>query len=209
MGKLTKVVLALLMAIQADGLARGRAPVPEPSASPEGVASPLPSPSPIASPQPIDTAEGHIGFECVTCTKEEKVKIEKAEILANEIVQGKCFGDFMLSWGLIEREGRSPIEVVDHIRKSKVKVPVHYYYSRKNVVGYRQPPYPDIYFNRRYHDYYNACDTASNGCHETLHVLGYGHPFKPTSTRGRTIPYACNSAFEKCCIGSKGFRGSD
>jgi len=206
------IAVALALALSTQGLARGRAPVPapDPSPSPIVVALPSPIPSPSASAAPtVPVISGGIGFKCVDCTKEEAVKVEKAQAMANEIVQSKCFGDFMLSWGLIDREGRTPLEVIEHIRSAKLTVPVHYYRSSKKVVGYRQPPYPDIYFNRKYHDYYGVCDTSSNGVHEWSHSIGYGHPFKSTPTRGRTIPYAINNAFDKCCADSKGFRNND
>lgn len=169
------------------------------------------APSPKATPSPVPSGQvSNIGFRCTSsCTKEEAKRVAEAQIVANQIVHTECFSKFMSKVGLLDEDGEpfSAKEAIKDITTEVLTVPVHYYYSRANVVGYRNIGAPDIYFNRRYHDYYNACDTASNAVHEWSHSLGYGHPFNPTSWRGRTIPYAINQAFDACCSDSQGFRG--
>lgn len=187
----TLVAIVLLLSVPCFGMTKKRVEAPEPS--------------PTAAPSSFPVKSG-IGFRCASCTQKETEKVQEAEIVANEIVQGKCFEDFMLGWGLLQTEGKTPKQVVQDIRSQNLTVPVHYYRGKCSVVGYRNPPYPDIYFNRCSHDHYGVCDTASNAVHEWSHVLGYGHPFKRTSWRGRTVPYSINNAFEKCCVGSKGLR---
>lgn len=141
---------------------------------------------------------GGISFKCVTCTKEEEAKVAEAENIANQIVQSDCFKKFMLDWGLLWTNGKTPEEVVTHLQTSQLEVPVHYYRGRCSVVGYRNPGKPDIYLNRCSHDKYDSLMTASNATHEWSHVLGYDHPKWSKRWRGRTVPYAINKAFESC-----------
>ncbi len=153
---------------------------------------------------PIVETVKKIGFDCKTCKSKELIKIKKAEVKANEIVQSKCFKDFMINWGLIWTNNKTAPQVVVHIQNANLTVPVHYYYGNCNIVGYRQPPKPDIYFNRCSHDQYKdtpwgICQTASNAVHEWSHALGYDHSFNKTYNRGKTVPYAINQAFNKCC----------
>lgn len=206
------IVLAILLVANAV-IAGGRKPQPEPSPSAIVSPTPHPVPSPIVVESPKPEPIGGYKFTCVGCVKAEIKKVADAQLKVNEIIQSKCFGDFMLKWGLIDRGGRTPMEVIEHLRKQNLNIPAHYYYSRGKVVGYRNPPYPDIYMNRKFHDYYGVCDTASNMAHESSHVAGYDHPFNSTPTRGHTIPYAINNAFDECCVDgdvkSKGFRGTD
>lgn len=183
-------IAVFLIAASMNVFAGGRSkPVPVPVASPSPIVS--------ASPKPVIGA--HIGFKFVSGTDQERALLALAETKANETVQSKCFEDFMLKWGLIMTDGKTPAQVVAHLRQVRLTVPVHYYYRRNSTVGYRQPPYPDVYFNRRFHTFYDACETASNATHEWSHVIGYDHPSDRTPTRGRTVPYAINQGFDQCC----------
>jgi len=185
----------------------------KPEESPEPIQSPTPIKTPAETPIPItpepELNPNNIGFKCATCKPNEKTKLLAAQIKANKIVQSQCFKDFMMNWGLIWTNGKTPEKVVEHLRTTKLTVPVHYYDGDCNVIGYRQPPYHDIYFNRCSHDFYNSCDTASNAVHEWSHVLEYDHPFERTNTRGKTVPYAINNAFDRCCSEGNGFRNDN
>jgi hypothetical protein len=185
------MIALILLALSTNSFAAGKKP-------------PAPEPSPTVIATPIPMVTPHIGLRCVTCRPEEKVKVAAAEIQANETVQGQCFQDFMLKWGLIWTNEKTPAQVVGHIKRSNLTVPVHYYMGDCSTVGYRNVGAPDIYFNRCIHKSYGVCDTASNATHEWSHVLGYGHSVKATPTRGRTVPYAINHAFKACCVGAKG-----
>ena len=134
-------------------------------------------------------------------TQEEKQFVEISESLINKLVQSKCFESFMVNRELIDTNGKTPKQVVDHLRSLNGSVPIHMYYSRKNVVGYRNPSYPDVYTNRRFHAGSNACDRASNLGHEVVgHSLGeYDHSYKATYSRPRSVPYSINAAFKACC----------
>lgn len=164
-------------------------------------AKPIPSPTPLLlpSPAPIASVRPQAGFLCIECTEGEKAKLQAAQGLANRLLPSPCFRSFLEGWGLIDTQGKTASQVVDHLAGASLTVPVHYYRGRCRVVGYRNPGAPDLYFNRCHHDAFNACQTASNALHEWSHVLGYTHPFKATSTRGRTVPYAINRAIEACC----------
>lgn len=183
------ILLALLLSLPAHGMSRG-APAPTPSATPSSIASPGPSPSVMPA------GPGHIGFSCVECNAEEKIKVAAAELRANKVVQAPCFEKFMLGWGLLWTNDKTPAQVVAEIRAARLTVPVHYYYENSSTVGYRNTDKPDLYFNRRFHVFYDVNETASNGAHEWSHVLGYDHPVRRKSWRGRTVPYAINHAFE-------------
>lgn len=183
-------VFSIAVAVSAFAGGRNRS-APEPSPSPSATAYPRPSSSPVTGPL--------IGFSFASGTEKERALLAQAQIKANETLHSKCFEDFMLKWGLIQTEGKTAAQVVAHLRQVRLTVPVHYYYKNNSTVGYRRPPYPDVYFNRRFHTFYDACETAANAVHEWSHVVGYDHPSNRTSTRGRTVPYAINSAHEKCC----------
>lgn len=176
--------------------------------------SPSLAPPPTAPTPAVDPAGnivsvtplGHIGFRCEECTPEEVKKLQEAEKVVNEIVRGDCYGNFILRRRMIDTDKTSE-EVLKHIRGTTLTVPIQYYYSWKNTVGYTYAGQPEIYFNRKYHDHYNACDTASNGLHEWTHKLGYTHAFKATADRGYSVPYTQNAAVEACCVSANGFRG--
>lgn len=201
------LLLAALLVVSATSMKKRRIEAPEPSP----VVTPTVKPSPIPMPTGLP---GNIGFKCTaSCTQDERVRVSQAEIVANQVVHSECFKEFMSRLGLLDEDGNSydaseVRDVIKDLTTTPLTVPVHYYYSSKNVVGYRNIGADDIYFNRRYHNFYNACDTASNAVHEWSHPLGYGHPFNPTSWRGRTVPYGINQAIDKCCSSSNGFRGT-
>lgn len=176
----------------------------------ESVQPTQPIPTPAISP-----SLPRIGFDCVECNSDEKKQLKAAESILASLVKGQCFKDFMLKRKFIWRKpegSKSDLtnqEIYDKIINANLTVPVHYYYKRfSSVVGYREPPDPDIYFNRKFHDYYSACDTASNAFHEWSHTLGFDHPFNPTNDRGYTVPYSLNTVVEQCCESSNGYRGN-
>lgn len=153
-----------------------------------------------------DETQKNIQFKCVTCTQEEEVKMRQAESIANAVVQSECFKEFMLNWGLLWTNGKTPEDVVSELQNTRLEVPVHFYRGRCSVVGYRNVGKPDIYMNRCVHDTYTPEMTASNATHEWSHVVGYDHPYRKKSWRGRTVPYAINKAFEACWKNGAGDR---
>lgn len=145
-------------------------------------------------------AIGQIKFSPVkNYTKDELEVLGISEQLANQLVKSQCFAQVMESRGLIQTDGKTPKEVVEHIKTARLSVPVTMYYKWGNVVGYRNPGDPTVYTNRRFHAGATACSRASNLTHEWSHVLGYGHDFKATVRRPKSVPYSINFAFQKCC----------
>lgn len=205
------IVLVLLLSLFSCSNKSSNAPkeIPTPTPISQITSKPVtPTAKPTLSPTPA-IPKDTIRFRCASCSDQEKTKVKAAQAKANEVVRTKCFSDFMLNWGLIWTMNKTPSQVVSHLRTSDIEVPVHYYNGDCKVVGYRQPPKPDIYFNRCSHNHFNVCDTASNAVHEWSHVLGYDHPFERTDNRGKTVPYAINNAFDACCKGTQGFRNND
>lgn len=155
------------------------------------------------NPPPATTAEiGKAGFICdADCTDKEKTKLASAEVLVNKVFQSECFAKFFLARELEQKylKGQSNAAILKKLQSTVLAVPVHYYYSWRGVVGYRQPPKPDIYFNRKFHNNFDACNTASNAAHEWSHSLGFEHDFNSTSTRPFSVPYSINAGFDKCC----------
>lgn len=141
-------------------------------------------------------------------SKEEKEVAAIAERLSNEMLQSKSFENFMIEratprpgkrYLLHSTNGKTAKEVVDHLKALDLTVPVWMYWSLKRVVGYRQPPKPDIHTNRRYHAGSTACARASNLLHEWTHSGGYGHSYRATYERPYSVPYSINAAFSELC----------
>lgn len=133
-------------------------------------------------------------------TKEQKEILKIAENISNDILKSNCFENFMLNRDLIKTNKKTRKQVVEDLKSKDLSVPVHMYYKwTSKVVGYRQPPRPDIYTNAKFHNGSNACSRASNLLHEWSHVAGYGHSFKATKKRPFSVPYSINAAFKKCC----------
>lgn len=130
---------------------------------------------------------------------EELEVLAVSEKLSNDLFKSKCFEDFMVKRNLIDTNGLTAIEVVTKLKTSDLTVPVEMYYKNNNVVGYRQPPAPDIFTNRKFHKGATACSRGSNLAHEWSHPLGFTHSFSATRSRPRSVPYSINAAFEVCC----------
>lgn len=168
-----------------------------------GRGSPQPSPKPVSPvpEKPITIIAKGVGFSPLrNHTAEEKEVVAVAEKLANSLLHSKCFADFMVNRKLIETNGKTPAEVVEHLKSLNLTVPVEMY-SRwwSNVVGYRNPPKPDVFTNRKFHAGATACSRGSNLTHEWSHSAGYDHSFKSTPTRPFSVPYSINAAFTACC----------
>lgn len=161
----------------------------------------------IPPEKPVAVIQGNIGFACDTyCTDKEKSRLAKAEKLANEMIQSQCFEKFWMKAELdsAQNKNKSNAELLNQLKTARFTAPVHYYYSLKNVVGYRNPGKPDIYFNRKYHNNFNECNTVSNAIHEWSHAaLEWDHDYKATERRPRSGPYTLNAAADKCCFKDK------
>lgn len=175
-----------------------------------GKKPPQPEPSPSVRPDdPDDTDEGgededetyFVHFSPVSGYKKNETQVLKlAEKIVNDSIKSsECVENFLIHRDMVQTEGRTSQEVIDDLRSKHLTVPVHMYYRNSKVVGYRNPPYPDVYTNRKFHAGASACSRASNLGHETIHVAGYGHDFKATKRRPYSVPYSYNAAISECC----------
>ncbi len=190
---MTKLLLILLLTTSA--LAGGRkAPAPEPSPSPSAVPSPIPAPSPQLP---------GIHFESVAyyTTVAERAKIKSAAQAVARTLASQCFKDFMSTRNLIQTNGKTPPQVVEHIRGLAGTVPIEMYYRRfTSAVAYRNPGSPTIHLNRKaFGTSMPDCEWSSTMAHEALHVFDYDHDFKWSASRDFSVPYSVNKAFEACC----------
>ena len=154
--------------------------------------------TPIVSGEDINivTVDKYTNF-----TQNEKTKIEQAEKKLNTMLGGDCFKNFMLDADLIQTNNRTNIQVVDHLKSSHVNIELIIYYKYfSKVHGYTYPNVNKIWFNRKYHSGTTVCAEASNLMHELSHKFGYGHDYKATSTRPKSVPYTLNRAVKACCI---------
>mgnify|MGYP000203326904 CR=1 FL=1 len=132
-----------------------------------------------------------------------------SERLSNDLLNSKCFEVFMVEreqgkhssrgYKLHTTNGKTALEVVNHLRTTDLTTPVVMYYKNNNVSGYRWTGNPTIYTNSKFHRGANACSRASNLTHEWSHVAGYSHTFKANSLRPFSVPYSINAAFKVCC----------
>lgn len=159
-------------------------------------------PKPVVIVEPSPTIRSGLHFApIINYTDAEKTVLAVAEKLANGVVQSGCFSDYMVTRKLIQTDGRTPAQVVMHLKTAKLTVPVHMYDDGKNgVIGYHNPGDPTIYTNRPYVSGASACARASNLSHESSHVLGYSHDFQRTARRDWSVPYSINFAFMQCCV---------
>lgn len=127
-------------------------------------------------------------------------KLKKATVKIDEVFASDCFEDFMVKRNLIQTNGKSNKEVVEHLRSTQAKVELVYYYKWfSKVHGYTYPNTDKIWLNGKYHTGTTVCSEASNLAHEGSHKVGYGHDFKATKRRPYSVPYSINAAWRVCC----------
>jgi hypothetical protein len=198
-----KSTVALLIALStlAVGMKKRRvAPTPEPSPTVVVVASPTPKASGV--PQIDWDAEEFY------CTKKECEKIRRSGRLAIEILNSACGQAWWSTRKLIQSQGRSSNEVLEHLRGLTGTVPVRMYYrcmrglGCTSAVAYRQPPQTRINLNRAYFSLNRSdCEWASTMLHEAMgHSLGnYGHDYNWNAQRRYSVPYSLNEMADACC----------
>lgn len=128
-------------------------------------------------------------------------RVEELEKKVNEVINSQCFFSEISKATMVQTKGYNSLEVAMHLKSLKGVVKVHYYRKNNNVVGYRQPPSKDVYFNLKFHEKRSVCVNAGNAAHEALgHSLGgYDHDFKATKRRPQSVPYTLNTVFKRCC----------
>lgn len=192
MKSMLAVLLSILIPLQS--LAGGKAP---PAPSPTPVPTLAPTPTPIPSP----ATTGYFHYLPVNATQTQIAQLQAAELKVNQTIQTQCFRDFMVKRALIQTNGKTNTQVVDHLQGVKLDLPSHFYYDRfSRVVGYRQPPKPDLHFNTKFWAGATSCNRASNMAHEGSHTAGYGHDYKASTRRPYSVPYSINMGFALCCV---------
>jgi hypothetical protein len=155
-----------------------------------------------------------------TASPAERAKIIEAGKKVNEVVASQCFADFITKRQMLETNGKTSAQVLEHLRSISGDVPVKMYTrcmkfgfrcpAPTSAVAYRQPPETSINLNRvAFPVKETTCEWAATMAHEGLgHALGnYGHSFEWTKTRDLTVPYSLGGskqtnggdAFTNCC----------
>lgn len=146
-------------------------------------------------------------------TANERTMIEMAAIRLGGVLKSDCFKSFILERRLIQTEGRSNIEVLNHVLSLSGDIPVKMYarcITRSfscpfptSAVAYRKPPSLEINLNRVYFTgSRSVCDWASTIAHESLgHALGnYSHSKYWNKDRDYSVPYSLGAAIDACCV---------
>lgn len=146
---------------------------------------------------------GVVTFNPITKDKELIITIIAAGDKMNQVVHSDCFKNFLLDRDLIQTQGKSNQEVVNHLQFLSGNVPVQFYFKRFTTeLAVRYPPSTTINFNTRFWSAKSpVCAFAATLAHEALgHALGnYDHDFKYSKSRDYSVPYSINFAVEKCC----------
>jgi len=165
--------------------------------------STTPVKTPVTSNNDIKPTDGISFVNVIKYTnfnEEEKVKASKYIPLMDNVINSKCFEEFMIARDLRKTNGKTNEEVVQHIRKSTVDIELIMYFKRfSKVAGYTEKGATWIKLNRKYHAGASFCSEASNLAHELSHKINYGHDFKATIDRPLSVPYSINAAFKSCC----------
>lgn len=153
-------------------------------------------------------------------TAKEIQKIESAAKKVSDVVASQCFVDWMIKQKMNNTNGRTPREVIDHLRtlNDDVQVKMYFRCMRRgfrcpiptSAVAYRQPPEKAINMNRAAFTLSTpTCRWASTFAHEALgHALGnYGHSMEWSRFREDTVPYLLSGrkkhfggdVFDACC----------
>lgn len=161
-----------------------------------------PESSSISTPD-ASPARGLVVFKPVGTTDLESKLIAEANSKLTDIVRSECFSNFLKDRPMIQTEGKSNKQVIDHLVSLSGVIPMKMYYKRfTSAVAYTVPPDLTIYFNRKYFNKNtSSCDWASTMAHEGYgHALGgYVHDYKYSKARDFSVPYSLNFAIEACC----------
>lgn len=185
--------LLVFLALFGTGMTR-HAPAPAMTSTPEPV-----SPFPVPTPSFSLVAGPRVVFQPVAyyTTPLERIKIAEAEGFVADMTASPCFRNFLVNRKLIQTDGRTPVQVADHIQTLGGVIPVEFYVGKSSVVAYRNPPDTTIHINRAvYAGDFDSVELAGTFQHEGLgHVLGdYGHDFEWSPSRSFSVPYTMGGA---------------
>jgi len=153
-------------------------------------------PEVVTPPAPIITIT-----ECRNCTEAEVEKYKKVLAKTRDVMHSQCFKDFILNRKMIQTSERTSQEVLSHVLTGNREITIELYYNRwVSTVGYTYPHVTNIWFNRKYHNSYGICESASNLSHEgACHKNGYSHDMNYSPSRDYSVCYSFNAAFNQCC----------
>lgn len=141
---------------------------------------------------------------CALCTAFESQRMEYVEPLLNRTIQTHCFANKLAERGVSDYW-------INQIQGADTKLSMYFYRDTSSTVGWTYLWDSKVHLNRKFHDKYNLCQTASNIAHELTHTLGYAHPGsfvggKQIQVDGYSffaasndVAYNVNYAFETCC----------
>jgi hypothetical protein len=136
-------------------------------------------------------------------TSQEALKIQAASAKLKATIESECFGSFILSRPLIQTNGRTPTQVLEHIRSlagtSEVRMYTRWHTS---AIAYRNPPSKVINLNRKAFTLKKPdCEWAATEGHEAVgHAWGeYGHDYRWNKNRDFSVPYSIGAGVLKCC----------
>lgn len=138
--------------------------------------------------------------------------VSKADALIRKTIFGKCFENKLLARNdMIQTEGRTPKQVLEHVRSFSGQIRVVMYYRcmsfnlfkcpfPTSAVAFNEPPSRIINLNRAYFTTVTPPSRwGSTMLHEASHAIGgYTHDFEPTARRPHSVPYVLNDVFEDC-----------
>lgn len=203
-----RLLLLVLLALNAHAGGSRRAPIAAPSPAPAAEIGHGELPAP-----PAPAREDRVRFEPVHeyATAAESMRIRAAGHLMNQVVQGECFRNFMANRALRQTGGRSAAEVADYLRSLTGTIPVRMYKrTLTSAIAYRQPPGLTIHLNRKaFHEATPLCRWAGTMGHESLgHSIGnFEHDTNWNLERSFSVPYSIDGAdtkqggdaFDECC----------
>ncbi len=169
---------------------------------PVRVVTPLPPEVVVDTLEPIEGNASKsflTGAKCNGCSVAQSDRVAASILKVNEVIASQCFKDKLSSLPLIQTNGRTPLQVVEHLTSSNVVVGIEMYYTFKRVSGYTLPKVNKIWLNTKYLMVWGACDTGSLLAHEASHKTGYDHDYSSTPRRPNSVPYSINKAFTACC----------
>ncbi len=167
------------------------------------------NPAPVGNEFPVPTAKKIFTVKIVDLnyTAEQKAKLADAAkyiaILMNsqefkkEILERKKFTNNLgLTNAQIYDKLFKGAEALSPAENYQMDLKLKMYYSRKRTVGYTYATSLIVYTNSKFHNWYNACEVASNAVHEWGHKLGFQHS---SASDSASVPYSLNDVVEKLC----------
>ena len=99
----------------------------------------------------------------------QKKRLNKFLPVMNKTLSSVCFEDFWNNRELIQTNGKTNQEVLEHIKNSTVGVELVSYFKLGSTVGYTYPNTNKIWMNEKMHRNFDSCRSASNMAHEGSH----------------------------------------